>query len=58
MAGRAIFFAPIGDGRRQRQGFDGVQLIFVFLAVLCGVLVSRFESHEWAARVSIPAPWD
>ena len=42
---RAIFFAPIGDGRRRRRGSDGVRLVVAGLAVLAAVLVLRSNSH-------------
>jgi undecaprenyl-diphosphatase len=42
---RAIFFAPIGDGRRRRRGSDGVRLIVALLVVISAVLVLRSNTH-------------
>ncbi len=58
-AGRAIFFAPIGDGQRRRRGSDGVRLILASLAVLCAVLVLRSNSHpeDVITHVLSPPPY-
>jgi glycosyltransferase 2 family protein len=58
-AGRAIFFAPIGDGRRRRRGSDCVRLILAFLAVLCAVVVLRSNSHpeDVITHVLSPPPY-
>ena len=59
MAGRAIFFAPIGDGQRRRRGSDGVRLILASLAVVCAVLVLRSNSHpeDVITHVLSPPPY-
>jgi glycosyltransferase 2 family protein len=56
---RAIFFAPIGDGRRRRRGSDGVRLIVAVLATLCAVLVLRSNSHpeDVITHVLSPPPY-
>ena len=58
-AGRAVFFAPIGDGQRRRRGSDGVRLILAFLAVLGAVLVLRSNSHpeDVITHVLSPPPY-
>lgn len=44
---RAIFFAPVGDGRTRRRGSDGVRLALAVLAVvLCWVLTRANSSVE------------
>ncbi len=57
--GRAVFFAPIGDGQRRRRGSDGVRLILASLAVLCAVLVLRSNSHpeDVITHVLSPPPY-
>jgi glycosyltransferase 2 family protein len=56
---RAIFFAPIGDGRRRRRGSDGARVILAVLAVLCAVLVLRSNSHpeDVITHVLSPPPF-
>ena len=58
-AGRAILFAPIGDGQRRRRGSDGVRLIVATLAVACAVLVlrSNSRSEDVITHVLSPAPY-
>jgi glycosyltransferase 2 family protein len=56
---RAIFFAPIGDGRRRRRGSDAVRLILASLVVLSAVLVLRSNSHpeDVITHVLSPPPY-
>ena len=56
---RAIFFAPIGDGRRRRRGSDGARVILAILAVLCAVLILRSNSHpeDVITHVLSPPPF-
>ena len=42
---RSIFFAPIGDGQRRRRGSDGLRLAGAILALVCCVLVIRYDSR-------------
>ena len=51
-------FAPAGDGQRRRRGSDGVRLAVSVLAVVCCVLVIRFDSRVDQAIVQVihPAP--
>lgn len=44
---RAIFFAPVGDGRTRRRGSDAVRLVLAVLAVLlCWVVTKANSSTE------------
>ena len=42
---RSIVFAPVGDGQRRRRGSDGARLAGALLALLCCVLVIRYDSR-------------
>ena len=42
---RATFFAPVGDGQRRRRGTDGLRLVGAILALVCCVLVIRYDSR-------------
>ena len=42
---RSVFFAPIGDGQRRRRGSDGLRLAGAVLALVCCVLVIRYDSR-------------
>src|SRR5665811_1292124 len=42
---RSIFFAPVGDGQRRRRGSDGLRLAGAILALVCCVLVIRYDSR-------------
>ncbi len=42
---RAAFFAPIGDGQRRRRGTDGLRLVGTILALVCCVLIIRYDSR-------------
>jgi hypothetical protein len=42
---RSIMFAPVGDGQRRRRGSDGVRLAAAVLAVVCCLLVIRYDSR-------------
>jgi glycosyltransferase 2 family protein len=59
LAGRSIFFAPIGDGQRRRRGSDGIRLILASLGVLCSVLVLQSNSHpeDVITHVLSPPPY-
>jgi len=49
-------FAPVGDGQRRRRGSDGVRLAVSVLAVVCCVLVIRFDSRVDQAIVQVIHP--
>jgi uncharacterized membrane protein YbhN (UPF0104 family) len=55
---RAIFFAPVGDGQRRRRGSDGARLASAILALLCCVLIIRYDSRidRAIAQVVHPPP--
>ena len=42
---RSVLLAPVGDGQRRRRGSDGVRLALAVLAVVCCLLVIRYESR-------------
>ena len=42
---RAILFAPVGDGQRRRRGTDGLRLVGAILALVCCVLIIRYDSR-------------
>jgi glycosyltransferase 2 family protein len=56
---RSVIFAPVGDGQRRRRGSDGVRLAAAVLALVCCLLVIRFDSRvdRAIAQVIHPPPW-
>jgi len=42
---RSVMFAPVGDGQRRRRGSDGVRLATAVLALVCCLLVIRYNSR-------------
>ena len=40
---RSAFFAPVGDGQRRRRGSDGLRLALAILALVCCVLIIRYD---------------
>jgi uncharacterized membrane protein YbhN (UPF0104 family) len=40
-----VTFAPVGDGQRRRRGSDGLRLAVAVLALVCCVLVIRYDSR-------------
>jgi glycosyltransferase 2 family protein len=56
---RSFIFAPVGDGQRRRRGSDGVRLAGAIAALLCCLLVIRFDSRmdRAIAQVIHPPPW-
>src|SRR6516164_9180305 len=56
---RSVLFAPVGDGQRRRRGSDGVRLAAAVLALVCCLLVIRFDSRvdRAVAQVIHPPPW-
>ena len=55
---RAVIFAPVGDGQRRRRGSDGARLAGAILALLCCVLIIRYDSRidRAIAQVVHPPP--
>ena len=53
---RAIIFAPVGDGQRRRRGSDGARLAGAVLALLCCVLIIRYDSRIDRAIVQVVHP--
>ncbi len=56
---RSIVFAPAGDGQRRRRGTDGARLAGAVLALLCCLLIIRYNSRIDRAIVQVihPPPW-
>jgi glycosyltransferase 2 family protein len=56
---RSIIFAPVGDGQRRRRGSDGLRLAAAILALVCCVLIIRYDSRIDRAVVQVihPPPW-
>ena len=42
---RAVLFAPVGDGQRRRRGSDGVRLAAAISALVCCLLIIRYDSR-------------
>ena len=53
---RAVIFAPVGDGQRRRRGSDGARLAGAILALLCCVLIIRYDSRIDRAIVQVVHP--
>jgi glycosyltransferase 2 family protein len=53
---RSLLFAPVGDGQRRRRGSDGVRLAGAVLALVCCVLVIRYDSRIDQAIVQVIHP--
>ncbi|HTQ89704.1 MAG TPA: lysylphosphatidylglycerol synthase transmembrane domain-containing protein, partial [Streptosporangiaceae bacterium] len=56
---RSVIFAPVGSGQRRRRGSDGVRLAAAVLALLCCLLVIRYDSRVDRAITQVihPPPW-
>src|SRR5256884_6826299 len=56
---RSVMFAPVGSGQRRRRGGDGVRLPAAVLALVCCLLVIRYDSgiDRAITQVIHPPPW-
>jgi glycosyltransferase 2 family protein len=56
---RSVIFAPVGSGQRRRRGSDGARLAVAVLALVCCLLVIRYDSRidRAIAQVIHPPPW-
>jgi glycosyltransferase 2 family protein len=56
---RSVIFAPVGSGQRRRRGSDGVRLAAAVLALVCCLLVIRYDSRVDRAITQVihPPPW-
>jgi glycosyltransferase 2 family protein len=56
---RSVVFAPVGDGLRRRRGTDGLRLACAVLALVCCLLIIRYDSRVDRAIVQVinPPPW-
>ena len=55
---RSAIFAPVGTGQRRRRGSDGLRLAGAILALVCCVLIIRYDSRidRAIAQVIHPPP--
>ena len=53
---RSVLFAPVGDGQRRRRGTDGARLASAILALVCCVLVIRYDSRVDRAIIDVIHP--
>ena len=53
---RSVMFAPVGDGQRRRRGSDGARLAGAVLALLCCLLLIRFNSRVDQAIIQVIHP--
>ncbi len=53
---RSVMFAPAGDGQRRRRGSDGARLAAAVLALVCCLLVIRYDSRIDRAIVQLIHP--
>ncbi|HEY4464346.1 MAG TPA: lysylphosphatidylglycerol synthase transmembrane domain-containing protein, partial [Streptosporangiaceae bacterium] len=56
---RSVIFAPVGSGQRRRRGSDGVRLAAALVALVCCLLVIRYDSRVDRAITQVihPPPW-
>src|SRR5882757_5136148 len=56
---RSVIFAPVGSGQRRRRGSDGVRLACAVAALVCCLLVIRYDSRIDRAIIQVihPPPW-
>jgi glycosyltransferase 2 family protein len=56
---RSVVFAPAGDGQRRRRGTDGLRLACAVAALVCCLLVIRYDSRIDRAVTLVvhPPPW-
>jgi glycosyltransferase 2 family protein len=55
----SVIFAPVGSGQRRRRGSDGARLAAAALALVCCLLVIRYDSRIDRAITQVihPPPW-
>jgi glycosyltransferase 2 family protein len=53
---RSVIFAPVGDGQRQRRGSDGLRLAVAIAALVCCVLIIRYDSRMDRAIAAVIHP--
>jgi hypothetical protein len=53
---RSVILAPVGDGQRRRRGSDGLRLAGAVLALVCCLLVIRYDSRIDRAIVQVIHP--
>ena len=53
---RSVILAPVGDGQRSRRGSDGLRVVGAVLALVCCLIVIRFNSRIDQAIVQVIHP--
>jgi uncharacterized membrane protein YbhN (UPF0104 family) len=53
---RSVMFAPVGDGQRRRRGSDGARVACAVVALVCCVLVIRYDSRVDRAVIQVIHP--
>jgi hypothetical protein len=53
---RSVVFAPVGDGQRRRRGTDGARLASAIVALVCCLLVIRYDSRIDRAIIQVIHP--
>src|ERR1022692_1579207 len=53
---RSVMFAPVGDGQRRRRGSDGARLIGAIFALVCCVVLIRYNSRVDRAIIAVIHP--
>ncbi len=53
---RSVILAPVGDGQRSRRGSDGLRVLGAVLALVCCLIVIRFNSRIDRAIVQVIHP--
>jgi glycosyltransferase 2 family protein len=53
---RSALFAPVGDGQRRRRGSDGARLAGAILALVCCVILIRYNSRVDRAIIAVIHP--
>src|SRR5580704_9449918 len=53
---RSVLLAPVGDGQRRRRGSDGTRLAVAVLALVCCVLIIRYNSRIDRAIIGVINP--
>jgi glycosyltransferase 2 family protein len=53
---RSVLLAPVGDGQRRRRGSDGARLVGAILALVCCVVLIRYNSRVDRAIIAVIHP--
>jgi glycosyltransferase 2 family protein len=53
---RSVFLAPVGDGQRRRRGSDGMRVALAIAALVCCLLIIRYDSRMDRAIAAVIHP--